>query len=149
MRAVVQRVSEASVSVDGENIAVIGPGLLVLLGVEQQDGPRDVRYLVEKVIGLRVFADAQGLMNLSVVDRGGAVLVVSQFTLLGDVRRGRRPSFIAAADPELANQLYESFCCELSSSGIDVGQGRFQADMQVALVNDGPVTILLDSRKLF
>lgn len=149
MRAVVQRVSEASVSVEGEKISAIESGLLVLLGVEQQDGARDVRYLSEKVAGLRIFDDPQGLMNLSVVDCAGAVLVVSQFTLLGDVRRGRRPSFIAAAEPEWANQLYEDFCRELVSLGIEVGQGRFRADMQVALVNDGPVTILLDSRKLF
>jgi D-aminoacyl-tRNA deacylase len=149
MRAVVQRVTQASVSVDGEQIAAIGAGLLVLLGVEQQDGLRDVRYLVDKVAGLRVFSDPQGLMNLSLLEHGGAALVVSQFTLLGDVRRGRRPSFIAAAAPELAQGLYGNFCQELAGAGITVEQGRFQADMQVALVNDGPVTILLDSRKLF
>ncbi len=149
MRAVVQRVTEASVTVDGERISAIGPGLLVLLGVEQGDGPGDVRHLAEKISGLRIFADAQGLMNLSVVDCGGEVLVVSQFTLLGDVRRGRRPSFTAAADPETAVHLYESFCEALRRGGIEVGKGRFQADMQVALVNDGPVTILLDSKKLF
>jgi D-tyrosyl-tRNA(Tyr) deacylase len=149
MRAVVQRVTRASVSVDAEQIAGIGAGLLVLLGVEQQDGPRDVRYMVDKVAGLRVFPDPQGLMNLSLLEQGGAALVVSQFTLLGDVRRGRRPSFIAAAAPELALILYENFCQELAMAGITVEQGRFQADMQVALVNDGPVTILLDSRKLF
>jgi D-tyrosyl-tRNA(Tyr) deacylase len=149
MRAVVQRVTQASVSVDGEQIAGIGAGLLVLLGVEQQDGLRDVRYLVDKVAGLRVFSDPQGLMNLSLLEQGGAALVVSQFTLLGDVRRGRRPSFIAAAPPDLAQTLYGNFCQELAGAGIPVEQGRFQADMQVALVNDGPVTILLDSRKLF
>lgn len=149
MRAVVQRVSQASVSVDGECVGLISKGLLVLLGVEQQDGPGDGRYLVDKIAGLRIFADPEGLMNLSVVDCGGGVLVVSQFTLLGDVRRGRRPSFTAAADPKIANELYQNFCRDLAAAGIEVEQGRFQADMQVALVNDGPVTILLDSRKAF
>ena len=149
MRAVVQRVSQASVSVEGTCIATISAGVLVLLGVEQHDQAADVKYLVDKIAGLRIFADSQGLMNLSLVESGGEALVVSQFTLLGDVRRGRRPSFTAAAAPELANQLYQDFCRQLAERGMRVEQGRFQADMQVALVNDGPVTILIDSRKTF
>lgn len=149
MRAVVQRVSEAQVSVAGELIASIQQGLLVLLGVEAGDSERDVQYMANKTSGLRIFEDEQGLMNRSVIDCHAAALVVSQFTLLGDVRRGRRPSFIAAAEPDLANRLYEAFCLQLRQAGIETGQGRFQADMQVALVNDGPVTILLDSRKAF
>lgn len=149
MRAVIQRVTEASVDVDGQRVAAIAAGLLVLLGVEQGDTESDVRYLADKTAGLRIFTDDAGLMNRSVVDCGGAVLVVSQFTLLGDVRRGRRPSFIAAAQPDVANQLYEEYCRRLIAIGIEVGQGRFQADMQVGLINDGPVTILLDSRKAF
>lgn len=149
MRSVVQRVSSASVSVAGCQIATIERGLLVLLAVEQQDGPHDMQYMIEKVAGLRIFCDAQGLMNLSVADIGGAVLVVSQFTLMGDVRRGRRPSFTAAAPPVIAEQLYVNFCQALQERGLPVQHGQFQADMQVALVNDGPVTILLDSRKRF
>jgi D-aminoacyl-tRNA deacylase len=149
MRAVVQRVTEASVSVDREVIGAISTGLLVLLGVEKADTQRDAQYLADKVVGLRVFDDEAGLMNLSVADVVGSVLVVSQFTLLGDVRRGKRPSFIDAAPPEIANSHYEGFCELLAASGIPIARGRFQADMQVHLVNDGPVTILLDSRKLF
>ena len=149
MRAVIQRVLEASVSIEGQRIAAIEQGLLVLLGVEQGDTDSDARYLADKTSGLRIFPDDCGLMNRSVIDCGSAVLVVSQFTLLGDVRRGRRPSFITAAQPDEANQLYESYCQKLVAAGIEVGQGRFQADMQVALINDGPVTIMLDSRKSF
>ena len=149
MRIVIQRVLEASVSVEGQRIAAIEQGLLVLLGVEQGDTESDARYLADKTSGLRIFPDDGGLMNRSVIDCGGAVLVVSQFTLLGDVRRGRRPSFTTAAQPAEANQLYESYCQRLMATGIEVGQGRFQADMQVMLVNDGPVTLLLDSRKAF
>lgn len=149
MRAVVQRVSEASVSVDNQVIGAIETGLLVLLGIEQEDTHRDALYLVDKVAGLRVFDDEAGLMNLSVTEVLGSVLVVSQFTLLGDVRRGKRPSFIEAAAPEIANQLYEQFCTLLSGSGVPMAKGKFQADMQVRLINDGPVTILIDSRKLF
>ncbi|MEO8269795.1 MAG: D-aminoacyl-tRNA deacylase [Aureliella sp.] len=149
MRAVIQRVSEASVSVDGQRIAAIERGLLVLLGVEQGDNESDARSLADKTCGLRIFSDDCGLMNRSVIDCSGAVLVVSQFTLLGDVRRGRRPSFTAAAQPGEANRLYESYCEKLMAAGIEVGQGRFQADMQVMLVNDGPVTILIDTRKTF
>ena len=149
MRAVIQRVLEASVRIEDQPVAAIKQGLLVLLGVAQGDTESDARYLADKTSGLRVFSDDDGLMNRSVIDCGGAVLVVSQFTLLGDVRRGRRPSFTDAAQPEEASQLYESYCQKLMAAGIAVGQGRFQADMQVMLVNYGPVTILIDSRKVF
>ncbi len=149
MRAVVQRVTEASVTVAGDCIAKIGRGLLVLAGIEAGDTDRDMQYMAHKTLGLRVFEDGQGLMNLSTQDCGLAILVVSQFTLLGDVRRGKRPSFTAAAPPEVARELVAAYCQLLAEAGIEVGQGRFQADMQVALINDGPVTILLDSRKLF
>ena len=149
MRAVVQRVSEASVTVDGEPVSAIGPGLLVLLGVEQGDGPPDLQYIAAKIRDLRIFPDDAGKMNLSVMDRQGAVLVVSQFTLSGDARNGRRPSFATAAPPQIARALYEDVVRELQGSGLRVETGEFQAMMQVALVNDGPVTILLDSRKTF
>lgn len=149
MRAVVQRVSEASVTVDGAVVGEIGRGYLVLLGVGQEDTEQDVVTLATKIIGLRVFEDDAGKMNLSLGDVGGQMLVVSQFTLFGDCRKGRRPSFVAAARPELANQLYESFVAEVRGQGIEVQTGRFQAHMDVALVNDGPVTLLLDSTKLF
>ena len=148
MRAVIQRVSEASVKVEGEVISEIKTGLLVLLGVEEGDEESDLDYIARKTGGLRVFEDEQGLMNRSVKDVQGEILVVSQFTLLGDVRRGKRPSFTSAAKPEEANRLYEEFCRRLQNDGIEVGKGQFQADMKVALVNDGPVTILLDSRKI-
>ena len=127
----------------------IGPGLLVLLGVEQHDGPADVQYIASKIRDLRIFADDAGKMNLSVCDRQGGVLVVSQFTLAGDARNGRRPSFASAALPQIARALYEDVVRELSTGGLRVATGEFQAMMQVALVNDGPVTILLDSRKTF
>lgn len=149
MRAVVQRVSSASVQVDGRQVGSIQQGLLVLLGVETGDTERDVRYVAQKTAGLRVFEDEAGLMNRSVLEVGGSILAVSQFTLLGDVRRGKRPSFTSAAAPEMANQLYQSYCSLLSEEGVPVEQGVFQADMQVSLVNNGPVTILLDSRKVF
>ena len=149
MRAVVQRVARASVAVDGEVVGAIERGLLVLLAVEQGDVERDARYLADKIAGLRIFPDDAGAMNRSVRDEGYAMLVVSQFTLLGDMRRGRRPSFTAAADPESARHWYQWFSDELAAMGLTVGQGRFQADMQVELVNDGPVTILIDSRKAF
>ena len=135
--------------VGDQTIAQIGGGLLVLLGVEQDDTPTDAQYLAKKVIGLRIFDDAGGVMNRDVRDAGGNILVVSQFTLLGDVRKGRRPSYVAAARPELGRSLYEAFVAHLRRSNIDVATGRFGADMQVHLVNDGPVTILLDSRKRF
>ena len=149
MRAVVQRVTSARVTVDDRVIGEIGAGLLVLLGVEQGDSTGDVQYIATKIRDLRIFADEAGKMNLSVLDRQGAVLVVSQFTLAGDARNGRRPSFASAAPPQIARALYEDVVRELKSSGLQVETGEFQAMMQVALVNDGPVTILLDSRRTF
>lgn len=150
MRAVVQRVQRASVTVEGRVAGEIGRGLLVLLGVGQGDDESDGRYLAGKIAGLRIFEDPEtGKMNRSVVDLGGAALVVSQFTLFGDVRRGRRPSFDQAAPPDEANRLYERFCDELRELDVAVETGVFQAMMDVELVNDGPVTILLDSKKLF
>lgn len=149
MRAVVQRVSSASVSVAGETVSSIGKGLLVLLGVGTEDDEADLDLLAGKVVGLRIFEDAAGKMNLSVLETGGELLVVSQFTLYGDARKGRRPSFTDAMEPGRANQLYQAFCARLRESGVRVGEGVFRADMQVALVNDGPVTLLLDSKRLF
>jgi D-tyrosyl-tRNA(Tyr) deacylase len=149
MRAVVQRVSRARVTVNGETTGEIGLGLLVLLGVGQADTEADAAYLAEKVSGLRVFEDAQGKMNRSVQDVVGSVLAVSQFTLYGDVRRGKRPSFDAAAVPQKARQLYEFFVERIRASGLKCETGRFQEMMKVELVNDGPVTILLDSGKQF
>jgi len=149
MRAVVQRVSRASVKVGEEITGEIGKGLLVLLGVEQGDSEDDAEYLAEKVVGLRAFEDAAGKMNISVVEVGGEVLAVSQFTLMGDVRRGKRPSFDAAARPETARDLYESFVERIRARGLRCETGRFQEMMEVELVNTGPVTILLDSKKLF
>jgi D-aminoacyl-tRNA deacylase len=149
VRAVVQRVSEASVRVDGEVRARIGPGLAVLLGVGVGDAERDADYLAEKVLNLRVFPDEAGQMNRSVLDVGGGVLVVSQFTLYGDARKGRRPSYVDAAAPDEANRLYERFVERLRTSGLDIATGVFRAMMDVALVNQGPVTILLDSRRQF
>ncbi len=149
MRAVVQRVSRASVKVNGEITGEIGPGLLVLLGVARDDAEADADYLAEKIAGLRIFEDDAGKMNLSVMDVGGAVLAVSQFTLFGDVRRGKRPSFDAAARPERARELYEYFVGQIRSLGLRCETGRFQEMMQVELVNTGPVTILLDSKKAF
>jgi D-tyrosyl-tRNA(Tyr) deacylase len=149
MRAVLQRVTRAAVRVVGETVGEIGPGLVVLLGVARDDSDADARYLVEKVLHLRVFDDEEGRMNLSVTERGGALLVVSQFTLYGDVRKGRRPSWFEAAPPELAEGLYEFFVAEARRSGARVETGSFRRMMSVELVNDGPVTILLDSRKLF
>ena len=149
MRAVLQRVSEASVTVSGEVVGAIQTGWLVLLGVAQGDGPDDADRLADKVVGLRAFADPDGKMNLSVANLGGSVLVVSQFTLLGDCRAGRRPSFVAAADPAEAERLYLRLADRIRAAGIGVATGVFRADMKVALVNDGPVTLLLDSRKLF
>ena len=149
MRAVVQRVSEASVSVDGEVMGRIGRGLLILAGAERGDGATDVHYLAAKVAGLRIFEDGEGKMNLNVTEAGGAVLLISQFTLAGDARKGRRPSFITAESPDRAAPLVESLAEAIRSHGLCVETGRFQAHMAVSLVNDGPVTILLDSRKGF
>jgi len=149
MRAVVQRVTEARVEVGGQIVGDINAGLLVLLGVSSDDSNEDAEYLVEKTAHLRIFSDDDGKMNLSVTETGGAVLVVSQFTLYGDVRRGRRPSYSDAAPPELANSLYEYFVEQLRLCGLQVETGVFQAMMKVTLTNDGPVTILLDSRRQF
>ncbi len=150
MRAVVQRVSEASVSAEGRVIGSIGPGLMVLLGVGHEDTEADADYITEKVAGLRIFPDTEEKMNRSVLDIGGGVLVVSQFTLFGDVRKGKRPSFIDAARPEQAKALYERCLARLRALGVkQVATGEFQAMMDVALVNDGPVTILIDSKRVF
>lgn len=147
MRAVLQRVSSASVTVDNEVIGQIDDGLMVLLGVEQGDTPDDARALAEKTAYLRIFEDDEGKMNLSVQDIGGGVLAISQFTLLADCRKGRRPGFTQAALPELAEPLYEVYVEHLKSFNLKVETGQFQAEMKVALVNEGPVTMLLDSRK--
>lgn len=149
MRAVVQRVTRAKVTVDEKTIGEITKGLVVLLGVARDDSETDADYLASKITSLRIFDDAEGTMSLSVKDIGGALLVVSQFTLYGDVRRGLRPSWIAAAAPEVAEPLYEYFLKRARESVERVEAGRFGGDMQVQLVNDGPVTILMDSRKLF
>ena len=149
MRAVVQRVSRAKVTVGEWTSGEIGLGLLVLLGVGHQDTEADVNYLAEKIAGLRIFEDADGKMNRSVLDAGGSVLAVSQFTLYGDVRRGKRPSFDAAAPPDHARRLYELFVERIQAAGLRCETGRFQEMMQVELVNEGPVTILLDSAKAF
>lgn len=149
MRAVVQRVLRASVRVEDRTIGSIGAGLLVLLGVAAPDGDDDARYMAEKIANLRIFPDEGGLMNRSVLETGGSILLVSQFTLHGDARKGRRPSFIAAAKEPLASELYERTGRELERLGLHVEYGEFGADMQVELVNDGPVTILLDSQRAF
>jgi D-tyrosyl-tRNA(Tyr) deacylase len=149
VRAVVQRVSRASVRVADRNVGEIGGGLLVLVGVGADDDERDVRAMAQKVAELRIFPDAEGLMNRSLQDFGGALLLVSQFTLHGDVRRGRRPSFIGAAPPARARGLYELLGKAVESLGIQVAHGEFGADMAVELVNDGPVTILVDTKRLF
>ncbi len=146
MRAIVQRVLEASVSVDGEIVGRIGPGLLVLLGVGRGDGEREVSWMADKIANLRIFEDEGQKMNRSVIDGSRSILVVSQFTLYGDARKGRRPSFAEACEPDEANRLYELFCERSRALGLDVQQGRFGAQMKVALVNDGPVTLILDSR---
>jgi D-tyrosyl-tRNA(Tyr) deacylase len=146
VRAVVQRVSSARVEVDGEPVASIGKGLLVLLGVARGDGERQAQWLADKIAGLRIFEDDEGKMNLSVQEVGGSVLVVSQFTLLGDCRKGRRPSFTEAAPPEEAHRLYQKFAARLREGGVHVETGVFQARMAVHLVNDGPVTLSLDTQ---
>ncbi len=148
MRAVVQRVTRAQVSVDGELCGQIGKGMLVLLGIAADDTPAEAEKLARKIAGLRIFEDAQQKMNLSLSDVGGQMLVVSQFTLLGDCRKGRRPSFTDAAGPELAESLYQVFVNAVAGQGIPVATGQFRAYMQVELVNDGPVTLILDSRLL-
>ncbi len=149
MRCVVQRVTESSVTVDGETVGRIGPGLMVLIGVSTGDTDADLKYMAEKVPNLRIFDDENGVMNKSVLDAGGSILAVSQFTLYGDARGGRRPSYIRAAKPEEANALYERLVEAWRAKGIPVETGRFRTEMKVSLVNDGPVTILLDSEKQF
>ncbi len=149
MRAVIQRVSESHVSVDGNEVGRIGHGLMILLGVEEGDTSADVSYMAEKVMNLRIFEDPDEKMNLSVQDVGGSLLVVSQFTLLGDARKGRRPSFSNAARPEAANALYEEFVAVCRNNGLKVETGQFQQHMVVRIDNDGPVTLLLDSKKTF
>ena len=149
MRAVVQRVTRAKVTVEGKTVGEIEKGLVVLLGVGRDDSEGDASYLANKIIALRIFDDEQGKMNLSLKDCGGGALVVSQFTLYGDVRRGLRPSWIDAAAPEIAEPLYEFFCTEMRKDLGEITTGSFRQMMQVELVNDGPVTILLDSRRLF
>ena len=149
MRAVVQRVSEASVTVDGAITGQIGRGFLVLLGIAGDDTEQDVVWIAEKIAGLRVFEDSEGRMNLGLAEVAGAVLLVSQFTLYGDCRKGRRPSFVAAARPEVAIPLYQGVIAELRGHGLPVETGKFQAHMDVRLLNDGPVTLLLESRRQF
>jgi D-aminoacyl-tRNA deacylase len=147
MKAVIQRVETASVRIDGNEISRISGGLLVLLGVEKGDSEKDADFLLDKIIHLRIFEDGEGKMNLSLLDISGELLVVSQFTLLADCRKGRRPSFTDAAEPESATRLYEYMLSRAREKVVKVGQGQFQATMKVGLVNDGPVTILLDSRR--
>jgi D-tyrosyl-tRNA(Tyr) deacylase len=147
MRAVVQRVSRASVVIAGDTVGDIGSGLVVLLGIAHSDTPAQAQWLAEKVAGLRVFKDADGKMNRDLVDVGGAMLIVSQFTLYGDCRKGKRPSFIDAAPPSIAIPLYETFINSVKALGIRVAEGRFGADMKVELVNDGPVTLIVDSKR--
>ena len=149
MRAVLQRVSSAKISVDGEIVGEIGKGILVFLGISREDSENEAKYLLEKTLNLRIFEDSDEKMNLSLIDIKGELLVVSQFTLYGDARKGRRPSFIKAALPESANELYEFFVSEARKQISKVETGKFQAMMDVKLVNDGPVTILLDSNKTF
>lgn len=149
MRCVIQKVSRAKVSVDDETAGEIGTGILVLLGVSREDSEKDAVYILEKTLNLRIFEDSDGKMNLSLLDINGGLLVVSQFTLYGDTRKGRRPSFIEAAAPDKANFLYEFFVAKARQQIKRVATGRFQAMMKVELINDGPITILLDSEKLF
>lgn len=149
MRIVVQRVTRAAVRVDGETVGSIGPGLMILVGVGKDSTSEDARYLADKTADLRIFSDEAGNMNRSLLDAGGAALVVSQFTLYGDCRKGRRPSWYAAADPELGNTLYEEYCELLAQRGIQVETGVFRAMMDVEIHNDGPVTLLIDSKREF
>ena len=149
MRAVIQRVAEAAVSIDGQEIARISTGYLVLVGVRRDDDLTDARYVSDKIVNLRVFEDSAGKMNLSLLETGGAALIVSQFTLYGDARKGRRPSFTEAASGDMARQLYASVCEQVAAQGVTVERGVFGAEMRVALVNDGPVTVLVDSRREF
>lgn len=149
MRLVIQRVLESSVCVDGNVVGSIGPGFMVLCGVEDGDTAEDVRYCIDKTVNLRIFEDEAGKMNRSILDAGGEILAISQFTLHGDVRHGRRPSFIRAARPETAVPLYDAYCNGLREAGVHVETGIFQTDMKVSLINDGPVTLLIDSRKVF
>ena len=149
MRAVVQRVTRASVTVSGETVGAVGPGIMVLIGVADTDTDKDLKYITDKVPNLRIFDDENGVMNRSVLDVGGSILAVSQFTLYGDARGGRRPSYIRAAKPDKADDLYEKLIARWREKGIHVETGIFRTEMQVALVNEGPVTILLDSEKTF
>ncbi|MEE9403092.1 MAG: D-aminoacyl-tRNA deacylase [Desulfobacteria bacterium] len=146
MQAVIQRVTESEVHVDDQTIGRIGPGLLVLLGVSRADEEKDADYLADKIAHLRIFEDDAGKMNRSLVDAGGEMLIVSQFTLLGDCRKGRRPSFVQAAPPEKAERLYDYFVYQVRLKGVSVATGQFQAKMAVSLVNDGPVTLILESK---
>ena len=149
MRLVIQRVLESSVRIDGEIVGQIGKGFMVLCGVEDGDTEADVRYCIDKTVNLRIFEDDAGKMNRSILDDGGEILAISQFTLHGDVRHGRRPSFIKAARPETAVPRYDAYCEGLRAAGVHVETGVFQADMKVSLINDGPVTLLVDSRRTF
>lgn len=149
MRAVVQRVTSASVSIDGRTVGAIDHGYVILIGVGHGDGPADVAYLVDKAVNLRICEDEDGKMNRTLLEAGGAVLAISQFTLYGDARKGRRPSFSDAAPPADGNALYEQYMAGLRAAGVTVAKGEFGANMAVSLVNDGPVTILLDSKRLF
>ena len=149
MRAVVQRVTNASVTVENETVGSIGPGIMVLIGVADTDTDKDLKYIIDKVMNLRIFDDENGVMNRSVIDAGGSILAVSQFTLYGDARGGRRPSYIRAAKPEPADAMYERAVAAWRENGIHVETGRFRTEMMVSLVNNGPVTILLDSEKTF
>ncbi len=148
MRAIIQRVAHASVTIDGAVHGEIGPGLLILLGVSEDDAEEDARYLADKCVGLRIFTDENDKMNLSAADIGGGLLVISQFTLYGDCRRGKRPSFVRAARPEKAVSLYEAFLARCRASGLPVETGEFGADMKVELLNDGPVTIVMDTDEM-
>jgi len=149
MRAVVQRVSRSSVTVEDNMVGKIDKGLMVLLGIEGEDTDKEIDYMVEKIINLRIFEDEDEKMNLSLMDIKGEMLVVSQFTLMGDCRKGRRPSFKSAARPEMANEVYEKFVSSARNKGVHTETGQFQADMQVDILNDGPVTLIIDSNKVF